>query len=967
MRRLVIGVFILILTVPVFAAENTLRLQGIAYTEGAANEIQIQVWALGEQVSEHPEWQFEAAFDGIIAPGKGFSVDLGEARLPVLVELAAKGHVAVSLQVVLPEQLQMPEAWLRAGEPFRARVNRPGRGDEKLVAWGHFWVDQWGWDGRRWRASVPHLEVPASGTVETFRPTAAEAVWLSGIGDDGAFGTAQERLGASTSRVRLKIDSALMKVRVWDARKRPVPGVRLRESSSPIETAVVTDDEGRATLQVPTGAEWKIIAINDDSQGTKSGRGVPGREVDLDLEPRIDVTFGWPEELGTVVINPGQPFAPRAFSSGTAKLPKTAVAGSLEFWGPVIAPGRMRLVDTKGPAALKTQAAVRLEGRVEAPAGTQVGGVPVWMRISRSAMSMGQSFGRSGRAAPLERPWLPWAVTDATGRFSIAGLPPGACEVEVRAPGFPLARSERLEGEPGAVLETVITLRMGAGIDLRVVDPDGAPLPGATVDLYRSAAKGGPSMAIAMGHRGERGDPELTASTDEEGRVRLESAPVGVVRLQLSRPGSVSRTIDPIEVPVEGVDIGDQVLEPGLTLTGTTVGPDGEPVGEAEVALERSSQVPFLRPVATSDEDGRFSIPDLEPSGEVYLQARAEGLVPDAPLKVELPPEGEIEVSMAVERILEGVVLDGRSDSPVEGASVSLTFRRDMAIKGTGSYSHFGMAVGSSQTDGSGMFVFNGLWAGDFEVNVTADGMRKVQQKVVIGVANPEPVVIRIEPGLELRGRVEAADGEPVVGSEVMASPASRSAFGVSVEFSRTQSDADGRFYFDALGPGTQNVRARSEEGQSAHKTAEAGQSEEVVLRFALGGVIKGTVFDPDRVPLAGARVSAYSRGAYQSVGDESGPDGRFELTDVGPGSWMVGASAEGLAQGSEDVEVPEGETVTVDLLLERGATVIGEIRGLRPRRSRAAWSASTGVAGPAHRPMAPSGSTVWRPVKLRS
>ena len=32
-----------------------------------------------------------------------------------------------------------------------------------------------------------------------------------------------------------------------------------------------------------------------------------------------------------------------------------------------------------------------------------------------------------------------------------------------------------------------------------------------------------------------------------------------------------------------------------------------------------------------------------------------------------------------------------------------------------------------------------------------------------------------------------------------------------------------------------------------------------------------------------------------------------------------------------EEIEVPEGDTVTVDLRLERGAVVIGEVRGLRP------------------------------------
>ncbi len=936
MRRLLaVTAYVLLLAASVMAAEDVLRLEGIAYTEGAADEIQVQVWALGGQVAEHPEWQLEAVFDGNVTAGKAFSIDLGEARLPVLVELAARGHAAVSLQVVLPEQLQLPPAWLRKGEPVRLRVGRPDRGDERLVVWGGAWVDRWGWDARRWRVAIPHLEVPADGSLGPLLPSSAQALWVIGAGESGAFGNARTRGTQPGDVVNLRIDSAPMAVRVWDARKRPASGVRLREASSPFQTAAVTDDEGRATVQVPTKAEWKIVAMSADSQGIRVGRGRSDREVDLDLEPRIDIGYRWPEELGTVVIHAGfesdpSHGGPRVFSDGVASLPKVAISGLVEYWGPGIASGRLQPSDSTGPVPLKARAAMQIEGRVVSATESSVAGLPVWMRISRSANSGYQSYGTRGLATPLERPWLPWAVTDSAGRFSIAGLPPGECEVEVRAPGFPAARSERLEGEPGAVLEITVTLRAGAALDLRVTDPSGYPLSGATVDLYRSAGtSGGPSMAIAMGHREARGDPELTAFTDEEGLGHLASVPVGAVRLRLSRPGSVSRTIDTIEVPAEGIDIGDQVLEPGVTLTGTTLGPDGEPVGEAEVALERNPQVPLFRVEVTSDEDGRFSIPDLDPSGGVYLQARAEGLVPEAPLKVELPPEGEIEVAMAEERILEGLVLDARSDSPVEGASVSLGFQRETSIPGVGNYGRFSMGVGNSQTDASGRFLFDGLWDGEFEIYAHAEGMRRVQQKVMIGAADPEPVVIRLEPGLELRGRVETADGEPAVGVVVTASPASRSRRSGMTDSSRTQSDADGRFHFDALGPGTQRVWARSEEGQSAQTTAEAGQPDEVVLRLPRGGAIRGTVSGPDGSPLAGARVSAYGSGVSQSVSDETGADGRFGLTDVGPGSWTVWASAEGLARASEDVEVPEGETVTVDLRLERGATVTGEILGL--------------------------------------
>ena len=415
-----------------------------------------------------------------------------------------------------------------------------------------------------------------------------------------------------------------------------VYGPRVRAAGAPVFAVSVTDDEGRTTVQVPP-AGWRIAAIDPDSLGLKAGRGTGGDEVDVDLGPKENLRFTWPGELGELVVLPASGDFPRVSSGGEMTLPRLADTGSIEYWGPGIAPGRVRYIDPTGSTPLVVQAPVQIKGKVVSPAGSPVAGLPVWMRIARSAMATGQRFGPGGREAPLESAWLPWAVTDARGMFTVEGMPVGEFEAEVRATGFPATRSERFPGKAGASYEVTISLVAGAALDLRVVDPDGAPLPGAVVDLYREEEKPDRSMGIfAFGGRDSRGDPESTATADEAGQVNLEAVPVGSVKLRLSRPGSVTRVVDGIEVPPEGADIGEQVLQPGVAVAGTTVGPDGEPVGEAEVALERSPQAPFFQTMVTSDEDGRFEIPDLEPEGTVYLWARADGFVPDGPLKVEV-------------------------------------------------------------------------------------------------------------------------------------------------------------------------------------------------------------------------------------------------------------------------------------------------------------------------------------------
>jgi hypothetical protein len=172
-RTIFVVVTCLVLATAAFAADQTPRLQGIAFTEGAAKEIQAQVWALGEQVEANPDWQFEPVFAGSVIPGKAFSIDLGEARLPVRVELAAEGHVAVTLEVVLPEQLELPAAWLRHGGKLEVRVTRGGKPAADAVVWGRIVAARSTFDPWRWETSIPRTSVSASGSVAAVVPDEA--------------------------------------------------------------------------------------------------------------------------------------------------------------------------------------------------------------------------------------------------------------------------------------------------------------------------------------------------------------------------------------------------------------------------------------------------------------------------------------------------------------------------------------------------------------------------------------------------------------------------------------------------------------------------------------------------------------------------------------------------------------------------------------------------------------------------
>jgi hypothetical protein len=937
MRRVALAFCLSLLALPVFAEESALRLRGIAFAEGEAEEIQIQVWAMGEQVAEHPEWQFEAVFDGIVAPGKPFSVDLGEARLPVLVELSAESHGAVSLQVVLPEQLDLPPAWLRRGDPLKISVSPMAKSADEAIVWGDVVSDFTSGDSRRWRPAIAHHFVGSGGALDAIVPPGSYGARIFSVHPDGHFRTEDVRMSGKPQPVRLDLATREVPVKVWDQRGRPVAGVRVVEASSPFEVAAASDEGGRAAVRVPVGGQWKIVALDDELMGMVLGRDRPEGELAIDLAPRNDLTLTWEEWADPLVIEPNWlPRAlgrsPRSYSGGSVRLPKVEDKASCRFWSPWVATGVEWYDGSIEAVALSTRTAVSLEGRVVHADGQPAPGNPVWVRLARrSYYRSGSTPGTRGANQPLSRPWLPWAVSGADGSFSVAGLPPSEIQAEVLAPGLPTARGERLTGKEGGRLETTVVLQPGATLAFTVTDPHGIPLEGVSADVYRSnLTKTGGAGTMTVARTRDRGDPELTGMTDAEGRAKLAQVPVGVVRLRLSRPGSVTRTFDGIEVPVEGKDLGDLVLEPGVTLRGTTVGPDGEVVANAEVAVGADPRMQFFRPETTSDDQGLFLIPDLAMSGIIYLQARAEGLVPMAPLAVEMPPEGEVEVAMATERKLEGVALDSRDDAPVVGARIVLSAQY-VANPGSAMI-RSPRRVGDATTDSSGAFVFDGLVGGSqLELTVTASGLQRATREVAIPVeADPKPLIVRLEKGFDLQGLILDSEGEPAAGVRVAAMPESQ-AFEMRVygAYSGTISGSDGRFRFDDLAPGKVTVSARSEDGLEAREVAEAGQSEEVVLRFERGLTVEGVVLDPESAPVAGAEVTVYGECIRNYVRYETAGDGLFELTGAKPAPCTMGVRAEGFVRKERQIEVPGGGLRGLEIRLERGATVVGQVRGL--------------------------------------
>jgi len=109
------------------------------------------------------------------------------------------------------------------------------------------------------------------------------------------------------------------------------------------------------------------------------------------------------------------------------------------------------------------------------------------------------------------------AVTDASGHFVFRNLPPGSYQVQAQHPEFP----QPMSSPPPAVMvalaqdeqkrDIVIPLSPGASVSGRILDEDGKPLAGCSVEaLYPQA-----------GPAGKKLNSQRAASADDRGHYRL--------------------------------------------------------------------------------------------------------------------------------------------------------------------------------------------------------------------------------------------------------------------------------------------------------------------------------------------------------------------------------------------------------------------------------------------------------------
>lgn len=422
----------------------------------------------------------------------------------------------------------------------------------------------------------------------------------------------------------------------------------------------------------------------------------------------------------------------------------------------------------------------------------------------------------------------------------------------------------------------------------QVIDADEKPVAGATVVLSSN--------------------PPRTTTSEEDGSFAFD----GLV----GRPYTLSaRAAQGVAGPVTAklTERSDPVvlqLRPGARVTVTVQGPDARPIDGATVELRG------VDAVRQTTKAGVTTFSPVVPGGyqlAAWADGRARAL---SWLQVGLG-ETAAKITLLAGAPVSGRVVD-EAGKPVAGARVTFHGASDWSQQAD-------ERLDGVPTDQDGTFRFAALPAGSFRFAAAhADYARGSSALITLdGKNETRDVTITLSAGAVVRGTVVDQNQQPVSGARVRIGVASRR--GMIFEPPRqAYSDAKGAFEIKGLARRELTCVALHDTGasQAVEVDTTAGDVSNVRLVLDVTGTIAGIVVDPQGNPLEGVQVSAGPnfraqgpldmaqfrlRGFPEDLTDSGG---RFTLTGLAKGSYMVHATRSQAASRGRRMANPDGGTV---------------------------------------------------------
>ena len=470
------------------------------------------------------------------------------------------------------------------------------------------------------------------------------------------------------------------------------------------------------------------------------------------------------------------------------------------------------------------------------------------------------------RAMQGATPELKSAFTDDDGRFAFENVPTGRLMLMAHAvPGF--VPPEQRNVTINANEETEITLDYQRAIPFEgyVVDNNEDPIRGAEVTLTQPV---GGWMARIMGTG--------TVYTDAEGRFKIENLPetadslafrVGHTNYETREVRNILPEDSPVTITLQGrasleftahsggaqrTSFEYEIQQQGRPQRGAGMMMRGGPGGAGGIGGARTVHLQ-TSPVKETVEPGRYT---LHIHGISEEDGRRDGTYGAEDFQIERNQEGvlKLEVELLPELVVEGRVVDDEGE-PIADAEVQIHQAGRagaMAARWQRARGGGGGAVDPVTTDSRGLFRFEGLTAGRFEVRAEKDDLVQRETVTISVEAGQETDYLTVElvRGGTIFGSVTGVDGRPhtigYVYADVSdsgrraAAPAWGGGRGGEDEH-RSELDDSGNYRLTALPPGRHRVVLFDGDfgREIMHLDVQLGVNETAEVDFDMQGLIE--------------------------------------------------------------------------------------------------------------------------------
>ena len=193
-------------------------------------------------------------------------------------------------------------------------------------------------------------------------------------------------------------------------------------------------------------------------------------------------------------------------------------------------------------------------------------------------------------------------------------------------------------------------------------------------------------------------------------------------------------------------------------------------------------------------------------------------------------------------------------------------------------------------------------------------------------------LVLRVVRGSSIEGTVQWPDGAPAEAFEVEVTGNDR----------KTEEGSGGRFRVPGLSGGSYRVEVRAARGgrtgrAEAPAVVSDGPPLSLILEEAPGCEVRASVVDGSDAPLERFWVSAYHAPPDTQDASSQGLAGRFTLSGLAPGSWLVTVHASGHLKAEQNVELAPGAT-ELRFVLPSAGRVRGRVLDARSAPVAGAW-----------------------------